>query len=308
MKKLLSIILAIVLSLGVCMSFSSCANIISEKDGFFRKSTLKDAGLSGLSKPNFVYKTSSGPTLCGDIEQDEFDRYVQEVFTYLTDKYDYIGVAGVEYSNFFGGAGKYKYVECEQELSSYIKASSEWKIEYEFIFFRDKPKEGEETEDKIILEWYSTETHYSGSDIYWNFQMTLKNFGGLKDTYCYTNEESYEERYYSDDWEAEMEYPHIDVVRSETEWEKYQEERWYTPSYDFSKHFMVIITLSTPDSSVYYDVQSVKKQDDGFLCIIVYQGHTGEVGADVMGEINIVLEFDDYVQIYNSDDIILNIE
>lgn len=306
MKKLLSILLLIILSLGVCVGFSSCANVVSEKTGFYQQSTLQDAGLSGLSKPDFTYKISSGSTVSGTIKEEEFNRYVQEVFTYLTDKYDYVGVAGERYDGFYGGVCKYKFVECNQNLSSYVKDSGEWGIIYEFIFFKGTPQVGEETTDIVVLEWYPKGKTTSGSYTSWNFQMKLKNFGGLKDTYRYTGEVQYK-LLYSDvsyDW-GEKDYPLISVVRAQADLEAYSHLYWYNPQFDFANKFIVVITISTGNSAESYTFTSVRKQEGKVVCAMTYS-QNGD-GACVMGERYFVLEFDNHVQIYSSDDIVVEI-
>ncbi|MBQ8343381.1 MAG: hypothetical protein IJY21_04665 [Clostridia bacterium] len=304
MKKLLTIIVTLVLTLGACFGLSSCSWFVSKETGWFEDFTLEKAGLADLPKPDFTYTDHTGCRIEGWIEPEEFERYVQEVFTYLTDKYDYVGAVGAQYSSFFGGAGTYKYVECEKVLSSYKRDGRA--IEYEFVFFRGTPKEGDETTDGIAL-WHSENVQ----DGVCYFTIELKNYGGLKDKYRYTAEEVYDSytNYGSDNWRADVEYPYAVVVRTQEELAQYQDEPWYSSSYEswgFSGYFMVAVVLSTSNDAERYDLTSVKKQDDKYVVALEKRAGADE-GAAVMGEWYNVFTLDDYVQIYSPDDIIINI-
>ena len=93
MKKLTVWILSIILLLGCCLSFSSCRSSISERTGFYTKATLKELHLEGLKKPNYTYKEKDDfvtRTIMGDIEKEEFERYAEEVFEFLTNRYEYV--------------------------------------------------------------------------------------------------------------------------------------------------------------------------------------------------------------------------
>ena len=318
MKKWLALLLAVVFSLGFCFSFSSCAiflGIGSEKEGFVKKKYLREAGLSGLSKPDFIYLESGGDCIWGEIEREEFDRYVQEVFTYLTEKYEYVGIRGKEYGTFFGGAGDYRYVECEKVLSSYASPdNSEKGQKYEFVFFREKPEIGSETTDVVGLDWSATSYKLGETDKYYNFRMHFKNFDGLKDSFRYTNYVDYEKlsAKYTNEWSGEKEYPRVIVAHSQEEWAIYQEESWYYDYYaweDFAKnYFIVVIQLPTSNSAEYYWIYSDSVTMENGKCVFRLTRSTREeAGADVMGECTIVLQVEKYEKIYSPDDIIVEV-
>lgn len=318
MKKLLSILLAVLLSLGMCFSVSSCAIFVgigSEKEGFVKQKYLREAGLSGLSKPDFIYLKSGGSCIWGEIEREEFDRYVQEVFTYLTEKYEYVGIRGKEYGTFFGGAGDYRYVECEKVLSSYaFPSNSEKGQSYEFVFFRNKPEIGAETTDVVSLDWFATSYKLGETDKYYNFRMYFKNFDGLKDSFRYTNYVDYESLSgtYTNEWSGEKEYPRVIVARSQEEWETYQEEYWYHDYYAWSdfakKYFIVVIQLPTANSAEYYWATYDAVTMENGKCVFRVNRYTREeAGADVMGECTMVFQVENYEKIYSPDDVIVEV-
>ena len=204
LKKII-LLLVIISCLFSCIS--GCA-VVSRFGKFYKSNLLKCRGVQGLKRPDSDYKTSDS-ILCslrGDIEFESYEEYVFYVFEFLTDRYDYVGAAGVyEYNSFFGGAADLDYIACEKKIENY-KTETEDYIKYKFIYFREDPqKEYEEnlknpdengvvkipeTANHVTLTYYKTPiesnigTEEKPKKITYNFRMQIRK-KGLADSYVW---------------------------------------------------------------------------------------------------------------------------
>ena len=305
MKKILPIILSFVFCFALCVNFTSCTKVVSDETQFFTRAGLKRSGVPNLPKPDFKYKYCYWTTIYGDIEKETFESYAQDVLDYILSLYDYVGTIGYEYGTFFGGAGRYKFVECDTSLSSYA-SETEISKTYTFVFFRKKPSVGDETTDSIELTYYNKPMREGGSQIYFNFQMQLKNIG-LQSTFIYNFEEGFEEfrGRKSHNWSSQTNYPVIEIIRTAEDWEKYSED--FYQNVNFDSHFIVLLTLSTHHSLVYYELDTITATDGKFVFDFkegYYWSENGE-GTEEMGTYTVAIMLDNYVKINSPDDIVV---
>ena len=307
MKKLFCFVLITLLLISVCFTGAGCKAAFN-RTGFFKSKILKSEGVAGLERPNYTLSFSGWTSTHGMIERAEFDRYAQYVLDFLTERYDYVGTEGYEYGTFFGGAGTYKFKECDtNDLSTYIYKNDSRSCEYIFVYFIEKPIEGDQTQQKIELEYYYNPVSYLLGDDKkgpeFNFQMSFNNFYGITDKYIFTSAEPFEIHNFGEEAVDGIIEPVVNVIRTEEKWNEIFSDRWYS-SYcpDFSKNFMISIFINCPEKETctYYHVQSVVKNNNGGYTIKIEMWGTT---AYTYTAWNILIELEEYVNIYDVSDL-----
>lgn len=310
MKKFFSFLLTLIIVFSAGF-FTSC-KVGNAWKGWFSYSTLSSTGLTDLPRPNFEYKDSTviERSVLGNIEKEEFDRYANEVFEYLIDKYPCVGQSGRQTSSFFGGAGDFIFVECEQKLASFGGTNEKGYANYFFVFFEEEPTVGSRTNNVIRLSYYPKYVHRGeDSEVYYNFSITLKN-GGMTDKYFYTETESFDKyvSFYSDCKDGEEKSgDQVKIFREKKDLDDYLIEHdlsEYISQYSYSNQFFVAIELKVRDSKVIYYVDSIERQEGKWL-FNINKEYFYEEPKEGLQKCVMIVVLDDYVKIENSEDIII---
>ena len=185
MKKFLSFMLTVMVVFTAMLGFSSCKTV-SRWTKWYKLSTLDGLGLEDLPKPNFDYVCHDDifRRIDGIIEEKEFNEYVQEVFEYLSGKFECLGTPGefVTDQTMFSGPN-YAYIACENELEDFkidLKGLDKeiCGVGYMFLYFSNEPNERNKwtTTFLVSLDYYFEPITIIQNDEEYtsNFRITLK--------------------------------------------------------------------------------------------------------------------------------------
>lgn len=194
MKTLTKKIVSVLFLLSITICLTSCFNF-NNFTKFYKKSTLKDLGLDGLSKPNYEFVYNSAGSIYGNISYDEFSNYVVDVYDCLMHSYDYVETFDSNFYCYVSGRRRgYLIKPTNNELSNYLtyeydKYNEVISVTYNFIYFNENDLIDDYTKNEISLAYYYKDTFISNNE--YNFKMMLP-IGSIKyDTYFYNLSFSY---------------------------------------------------------------------------------------------------------------------
>ena len=120
LKKIISVGMATVLLIGSLFALSGC-NILNKRTKWYNDKTLEREGLKGLPKPNFKYKGhhNTSRSIDGDITEEAFNAYAQELLDYMDENIEYFGTEGEYITNPNGWNPSKRFVNCERKLENY---------------------------------------------------------------------------------------------------------------------------------------------------------------------------------------------
>ena len=303
MKRIFCFVLTTLLLVCVCFTSSGCTAF--DETGFFKKNILASEGVAGLESPNYTLSFSRYSETCGIIERSEFNRYAQYLLNFLTERYDCVGTEGYEYSTFFGGAGRYKYKECDiNDLSTYACEVDDGYCHYIFVYFTETPVQGDETERKIELWFFSNNVHttfnHEEKSPEFYFKMRFNNLYGVTDKYIFTPYEPFDVYNFGEEAVDGINEPVVNVIRTEEKWNELFGDSYKGYRPNFLKNFAISIFINCPnkETCTYYAVESVVKNDNGYTIEIeMWQTSSYEYTAW-----NLVIKLQNEVNIYDTSD------
>ena len=121
-KKLLTIGLALLLMLCMSVSLVGCKDF-DKRTKWYSKDTLSWGCLENLPKPTYQYK-GYGSTLRevkGDITENDFQQYAQQLLDYMYGKFEYLGTSGVWLQDPDTWNPNCQFVRCGRNLEEYRK-------------------------------------------------------------------------------------------------------------------------------------------------------------------------------------------
>ena len=203
-KKLLTILLAVLLMLCMSVSLVGCKDF-DKKATWYSEKALSWGNLENLPKPTYQYKgyDSTSREVKGGITENDFQQYAQQLLDYMYGKFEYLGTSGVWLQNPNVYNPDCQFVRCGRNLEEYRKEQKNsenetYAISYLFVYFIDAPAEREGGPD-YSTEWYVEITYYLTEQTYrekddgeykdkytYNFEMQLKKYG-VSTFYIYTD-------------------------------------------------------------------------------------------------------------------------
>ncbi len=203
LKKLLTISLSVLLMLCMSISLVGC-KVLDKKTKWYSEKTLSWGCLENLPKPTFQYKgyDSTLRYIRGNIIENDFQQYAQQLLDYMYDKFEYLGTSG-EWLQEKGWNPDCQFVRCGRNLEEYRKEhknteNETYAISYLFVYFLDEPAEQEGSPDYstvwyVEITYYLTERTYKEKDdgeykdkYTYNFEIQLKKYGASTN-YIYTD-------------------------------------------------------------------------------------------------------------------------
>ena len=170
LKKFILFCLVCVFMFGSCVGLSSCKTG-SFWTGWFKRSELHAVGLDNLPKPDFDYVSSRRVSrdIHGNITEDEFETYAEELLQYLGARFEVMGTKGKSLYDMYGC--KYEFVSCEKKVENFGGMEADGSGVYYFLFFTSDNTSGV-TQDFVVIERYATPRDESDS---YNFIISLKS-------------------------------------------------------------------------------------------------------------------------------------
>ncbi len=203
-KKLLTIGLAFLLMLCMSVSLVGCKDF-DKRTKWYSKDTLSWGCLENLPKPTFQYKgyNSTLREIKGNIAENDFYQYAQQLLDYMYNKFEYLGTSG-KWLQEDGWNPNCQFVRCGQKLEEYRKEVKNTEnetsaISYLFIYFLEEPTEQNGGVPDYSTIWYVEITYYLTEKAYrekhdgeykdkytYNFEIQLKKYG-VSTYYIYTD-------------------------------------------------------------------------------------------------------------------------
>ncbi len=203
-KKLLTIGLAVLLMLCMSVSLVGCKDF-DKKTKWYSEKALSWGNLENLPKPTYQYKGyySTFREVEGDITENDFQQYAQQLLDYMYNKFEYLGTSG-KWLQEGGWNPNCQFVRCGQSLEEYRKEYKNTEnetsaISYLFIYFLEEPTVQNDGVPDYSTVWYVEITYYLTEQTYrekddgeykdkytYNFSIQLKKYG-VSTYYIYTD-------------------------------------------------------------------------------------------------------------------------
>ena len=260
LKKIVSVCLTIILLLGMLFSMTGC-NMLNKRTKWYNERTLAAKGLEGLPKPDFKYKGHDNwaRSIDGNITEEAFNDYAQELFTYMDEKFEYLGTA-VDDLGYDMFKPSNRFVNCERKLENYRQDFKDKDGEligytYMFVYFMDAPSEDKNWSTRSYVNIHFSlkgmeEKAEKDDKTYvkytYNFSVSLTRWIGQTTEFIDVNSkiEDYYEKCYPDCGEAKVvnyygkhnDYNYYAVMMTASN-ESYDEAIWTETVGDFVFHY-----------------------------------------------------------------------